>query len=110
MIKDTNEMSAMPPFSIRLHTMEFAVLLRLTIRPGLGLGGRSARLPFSEARPSWAAPELPPKAGVSQPQPGPSLRQFKRVLEDLALEENMPQQSGGSALRARMTDAIKRSR
>jgi hypothetical protein len=71
--------------------MEFAVLLRLTFRPGLDAGGGSARVSFSEFRRSWAPPELLAQACVYDAEPADALRQFDWVLEDFASKKNMPQ-------------------
>src|ERR1700733_11863662 len=102
-------MSAKPPFSTRLHTMEFAVMLRLTDRRGLGKGGAAGGGGLGGLAIHRASPELPPHGCIQQPQSGKPSRNFERIPKQFAPEEDLSDQPCRFAVRAHMAYAIHRA-
>src|ERR1700728_2992538 len=102
-------MSAKPPFSTRLHHMEFAVMLRLTDRRGLDRGGAAGRWVLGGLAIHRASPELPPHAGIQQPQSGKPPGNFERILKQFAPEENLSDQPYRFAVSTHMAYAIHRA-
>src|ERR1700756_1324465 len=99
-------MTARPPFSTVLQTKDFAVVLRLTVtgrNPTSIAGGNCISAGLADHR---ASPELAPHGRPQQPQPGQPPHELQRILEQLALEENLFDQSGRFAVGSRMADAI----
>src|SRR5580658_346762 len=102
-------MSAKPPFSIRLHHMEFAVILRLMGRRGLNKGRAAGRWVLGGLAIHRESPELPPHSSVQQPQSGKPTRNFERILEQLAPEKYLSDQPWRFAVSTRMAYAIHRT-
>src|SRR3984885_10299061 len=102
-------MSANPPFSTRLHHMEFAVMLRLTDRRVLDKGGAAGRWVLGGLATHTAPPKLPPPGGGQQPQSGKTPRNFERIPKQFAPEKNLSDQPCGFAVSTRMAYTIHRA-
>src|SRR5258708_32507739 len=99
-------MTARPPFSTVLQTKDFAVVLRLTVmgrNPTSIAGGNCVSAGLAGHR---ASPELVPCSRPQQPQSGKPSHELQWVLEQLALEEHLFEQSGGLTVGSRMAYAI----
>ncbi len=99
-------MIARPPFSTVLQTKDFAVVLRLTVmgrNPTFVAGGDCASAGLADHR---VPPELVPDRRPQQPQPGKPPHELQRILQQLALEEDLFEQSGRFTVGSRMAYTI----
>src|SRR3979490_290145 len=96
-------MTARPPFSTVLQTKDFAVVLRLTVRPEPVCVRESC---FRGAGRSPRSPELAAHSRPQEPQPGKPPHELQRILEQLALEEDLFDESGVLAVGPCMAYAI----